>query len=78
MVGDGVDVEESRARDMRGEELLLGVAFQRREVKRPVDDADLGLAQPRCEPFGGNEILACGRAGLGYVFSVRAGALMAT
>ena len=58
MVGDGVDIEERRAGNMGGDELGLGVALERRQVERAVDDRDLGLAQPRREPVGGDQVLA--------------------
>jgi hypothetical protein len=52
VVGDRVDVEEHRAGHVRGEELGLRVALQRRQMPRAVDHRDPLAAEPRGEPVG--------------------------
>ena len=68
-VGDGVDVEEHRARNMRGEIFRLGVALLRRQIIGGVDDDDVRLAELAGEPFGGFEP-AAGGAALGSLMGV--------
>ena len=53
-VGDGVEVEEHRARNMRGDIFRLGVALLRWQIIGCVDDDDIGLAELAGEPFGGS------------------------
>ncbi len=51
MIGDRIDIEKHRARDMRGEIFGLGVAVLRGQVIRAVDDHDVRLADLACQPF---------------------------
>ena len=54
-VGDHVDVEEDRARDVRLGELGPRVAAELRHVPRAVDHADVPPTQVGGEPLGGDE-----------------------
>ncbi|PYN18222.1 MAG: hypothetical protein DME05_01625 [Candidatus Rokuibacteriota bacterium] len=67
-VGDRVDVEEDRARDMRLGELGPRVAAELRHVPRAVDHADVPPTQVGGEPLGGDE--RRGRAAHRMVLSV--------
>src|SRR4029077_15565967 len=55
MIGDRVDVEEHRARNMRGNIFGPGIAVLRWKVVGPVDDDDIRLAELAGKPFGGLE-----------------------
>jgi len=44
-IGDFVDIEEHRARNVLMEEFGLGIALLRRQVERAVDDADIGCIE---------------------------------
>ena len=51
-IGDGVDVEEHRARKMGGEEILRRQRPDAGHLVRRVDDLDPGIIEMRGEPVG--------------------------
>src|SRR5262249_60515530 len=55
VVGELLDVEEPRTRNMRGAILGPRIAFRGRQMIGAVDDREVALAEPRGEPFGCNE-----------------------
>ena len=55
VIGDRIDVEEQRARDVGLLELGPRVAAEMRQVEGGVDHLEIGLAQVRGEPSGGDQ-----------------------
>jgi hypothetical protein len=64
VIGDLVDVEEDRARNVRGELLLEAFAIFCRQIARAVDDHDAGIAKVFGELVGGDKPTAVGDRGL--------------
>jgi hypothetical protein len=66
-VGDLIDVEEHRARDMAGRELGLGIAPLRRQIPGAVDDPHIRRREMGGEPVGADQ-----RVGVGVAHDTRA------
>ena len=60
MIGHRIDIEEHRARNMRGEIIVLRQRQHARQLERGVDDLDVGIVEMRGEPFGGDERIGGG------------------
>jgi hypothetical protein len=66
VIGDLVDVEEDRARNVRGELLLEAFAIFCRQIARAVDDHDAGIAKVFGELVGGDKPTAVGDRGFAH------------
>ena len=60
MIGDRVDVEPHRARDVRVEIVVLRQRQDARHLELRVDDLDAGIAEMGGEPFGGDKRIVGG------------------
>ena len=55
VVGDRVEIEAYGAWNMPGQELGFGVALLRRQIEGAVDRDEIGTAELRGEPVGGDD-----------------------
>ena len=59
-IGDGVDVEEHRARNMRAEIIVRRQRQHAGQLGGCVDDPDLGIVETGGEPVGGDKRIVGG------------------
>src|SRR2546430_3954372 len=66
MIRHRIDIEEHRAWNMRGEIVVLRQRQHARQLERGVDHPDLGIAEMRGEPFGGDEWVGGGHESIPF------------
>ena len=60
VIGDRIDIEKHRARNMRGEIIVDRQRQHARQLEGRVDDLDLGVVEMGGEPVGGDKRIVGG------------------